>query len=128
MKLENQVCSLELAQQLKALGVKQESLFIWFKPKITRDCPKVWYGDVVNRDNSNYEVYSAFTASELGLLLPTWINEMSLTCFQCTRDGWWIEYNDGRGRKSDFSTWSQTETDARAKMLIHLIEQGLVKV
>ena len=29
MKLEQQVCSLELAQKLKELGVKQESLFYW---------------------------------------------------------------------------------------------------
>ena len=31
MKLENQVCSLELAKKLKELGVKQESLFWWCK-------------------------------------------------------------------------------------------------
>ena len=29
MKLEDQVCSLELAKKLKELGVKQDSLFYW---------------------------------------------------------------------------------------------------
>jgi len=29
MKLEDQVCSLELAKRLKELGVEQESLFYW---------------------------------------------------------------------------------------------------
>jgi hypothetical protein len=29
MELEKQVCNLELAQKLKKLGVKQESLFYW---------------------------------------------------------------------------------------------------
>ena len=29
MKLEQQVCSLELAQKLKDLGVKQSSIFVW---------------------------------------------------------------------------------------------------
>ena len=30
MKLEEQVCSLELSKQLDKLGVKQKSLFYWF--------------------------------------------------------------------------------------------------
>jgi hypothetical protein len=29
MKLEDQVCSLELAKRLQELGVKRESLFYW---------------------------------------------------------------------------------------------------
>jgi len=29
MKLKDQICSLELARELKKLGVKQESLFYW---------------------------------------------------------------------------------------------------
>ena len=29
MKLEEQVCSLELAKELKELGVKQDSMFYW---------------------------------------------------------------------------------------------------
>ncbi|GAH25167.1 unnamed protein product, partial [marine sediment metagenome] len=29
MKTEDQVCSLELAKQLKELGVKQDSVFFW---------------------------------------------------------------------------------------------------
>ena len=29
MKIESQVCSLELAKKLKELGVKQESLYYW---------------------------------------------------------------------------------------------------
>jgi hypothetical protein len=32
MKLEQQVCSLELAKKLEKLGVEQVSLFHWIKP------------------------------------------------------------------------------------------------
>ena len=31
MKLQNQVCSLELSKKLKELGVKQESLWYWIR-------------------------------------------------------------------------------------------------
>ena len=31
MKLEQQVCSLELAKELKKLGVKQKSEFYWYE-------------------------------------------------------------------------------------------------
>ena len=31
MKLENQLCSLELSKELDRLGVKKESYFRWFK-------------------------------------------------------------------------------------------------
>jgi hypothetical protein len=31
MKLEDQVCSLDPAKRFKELGIKQESIFVWFK-------------------------------------------------------------------------------------------------
>lgn len=62
MKLENQVCSLELAKKLKELGVKQKSLFCWV------------YQDDIERYELVYmpghHWVSAFTASELGDMLP----------------------------------------------------------
>jgi hypothetical protein len=67
MKLENQVCSLELAKKLKTLGVKQESYFIWAKrvdgTYIVYDHPR--FGSMFADEGS----FSAFTVAELGSLL-----------------------------------------------------------
>ena len=72
--LKDQVCSLEFAQQLKELNIKQESSF-WYKRLIpekgsTYFAPE-WklslYGQSTTDD---YEYISAFTASELMEVLP----------------------------------------------------------
>ena len=121
MKLENQVCSLELAKKLKKLGVKQESLWWWIyaegKWNLFRD-------DNCSRKNT----YSAFTVAELGKRLP-------ITChstrfeqgyeFQCHYQLWNMEKEE-----MDYlhHTADKTEASARAKMLIYLIENKLIKI
>lgn len=77
MKLENQVNNLELAQKLKELGVKQESLFYYYEYKDWVMCsPKERTGIVDNERKNNFSkpisdrnwyenVYSAFTVAEL---------------------------------------------------------------
>jgi len=69
MKIEEQVTSLKLSKRLKALGVKQESIFYWRKTSL---------GDYEATDRSNVYMpkdtfYSAFTVAELGELLPNFI-------------------------------------------------------
>jgi hypothetical protein len=72
MKIEDQVCSLELAKRLKELGVKQESYFYWFV--------LVGIGTARLRNNewrpevSGEEPISAFTVSELMEMLPAYID------------------------------------------------------
>lgn len=69
MTLQQQVISLEIAQKLKSLGVKQESLFYWTY------CPKEHMGiewvNVLTYGRNNYlpETVSAFTVAELLELL-----------------------------------------------------------
>src|SRR3954468_11864354 len=71
MKLEDQVCSLELAQKLLTLGIEQHSLFCW--------CGEGKYIQVMlnytydSECNPNFKICSAFTAAELGELLPNCI-------------------------------------------------------
>lgn len=118
MKLEDQVCSLELAKKLKELGVKQKSLFSWVEI-LAFDAG--WKIEMVHAPVTGI---SAFTVAELGEMLPAEI------------DGYFIEYwnNHWQGginymvsHKTEGSVSALTEADARAKMLIHLIEKGLVK-
>ena len=50
MKLEDQVCSLELSKRLKELGVKQDSLWYWnakegYTPYISQRILDTWLDD-----------------------------------------------------------------------------------
>jgi|TARA_R100001530_G_scaffold135693_1_gene113566 hypothetical protein len=113
MKLEDQVVSLELAKKLKELKVKQESLWYHYRIgdkwgiKLTK--PTI--------ENEHSEFYSAFTVSELGEILPE-------TNWQTYREkkGWIITDHQINlpTQKAD------TEADARAKMLIYLLENKLI--
>ena len=67
MKLQSQVCSLEPAKQLKALGVKQESYFYWIANSTNTfrlSKPKAW------KQNGRVEHVSAFSVAELLELIP----------------------------------------------------------
>lgn len=80
MKLEQQVVSLELAQKMKELGVKQESIYYWRScSNNTRPEPENWYYShrVVSSsepvpehfNNARLRIYSAYTVAELYSLL-----------------------------------------------------------
>ena len=71
MNLEDQVCSFELAKQLKELGVKQESLFYRFDHECHTYLFCKYYEQYSPHVNLNIEEgYASFTASELIELLP----------------------------------------------------------
>lgn len=131
MKLEEQVTNLELSKKLKELGVKQESLFYWVgvfplvtsKPIIVNaEKLKEFYSDKTEdfiRAIKN-EVCSAFTVAELGEMLPDQISSH--------------KYNKGWvcGEYMNNQDWDNyevfgTEVNARAKCLIYLIENEIIK-
>lgn len=72
MKLENQVCDLQLAMRLNELGVKQESLFVWEYWDEKAYAVKYYpYASVPNKILAGgVQLYSAFTVAELLNLLP----------------------------------------------------------
>lgn len=108
MKLENQVCSLDLAKRLKELGVKQNGLYHWITYKKIK--PSLCFGTpVTDRD------FSAFTVAELGEMLP----ETELIRDTKVLGQWGCDFMSHR-------TFGDTEADTRAKMLVYLLENKLI--
>lgn len=133
MNIDKQVCSRELAKRLKKLGVKQESLYYIREDGEIEHNFKYCGGGLVEGDTP--EQYSAFTVAELGEMLPQ--------CFKVKDDMYYIEpnmngsglccmdyikYNDGIGTflRGYPVIKASTEADARAKMLIYLLENKLI--
>ena len=84
MKLESQVCSLELAKRLKELNCKQESLWWWYKNPRTQYKIGLSHSEyifellphsLIALAKTSYKRYSAFTVAELGEMLPSWNEE-----------------------------------------------------
>ena len=133
MKLEQQVVSLELAKRLKELGVKQESYWYWYNGKGFELQPTL-----VHPSNPYKKVASAFSVAELGEMLPMHHNYGAPQSGKCNAGDqycadyvhWYnlwhkqAEYKRYRLPSNEFV--SNTEADARAKMLIYLIENKLI--
>lgn len=149
MKLEDQVISLEIAKELKELGVKQESLFYWANPYLEKHAIwqlddvvdwshqeqfKDWFNEHNGENNLKDNSYSAFTVAELGKLLPTtidnkyndctlWINMRNMHHSNDTHQ-YCIWYENNRP-KEKIKIVADTEANVRGKMIIYLIKSGL---
>jgi len=121
MKLKDQVCSLELAQKLKELGVKQKSLFTWRNNVGWNDQPKEDEWIVTMQSFPGFPEICAFTVAELGEMLPA---HLQIDKYQNSKFLWSVSWSDMRNESH--SEKADTEAAARAKMLIHLIEKGIV--
>lgn len=125
MKLEQQVVSLELAKKLKELGVPQESHFYWSETVSGSGHPSdafTYQGnhklvDHHNLRNRGQEIASAFTVAELGEMLPKWFVSEKL------KDGWMAKDDMA---EPGWNCTSLTEADARAKLLVHLLEHKII--
>lgn len=124
MELEKQVCSLELSQRLKELGVPQESLYGHYhnKLRVKNFITERYY--ISNEDEASF-LCSAFTVAELGEMLPPLYISM-----KTRRSGWCVCPKTVADERSDFEderiVRADTEANARAKMLIYLIENNLL--
>jgi len=138
MKLEDQVCNLELAQKLKELGVKQESYYFWAERVSGTGHPSdpsihtVEFNLMTGHPYGVFpERYSAFTVAELGEMLPVDTTmEISFNHNTKTRKyivslptdvGW-----EGSPTYDNFE--ADTEANARAEMLVYLIENKLIQL
>lgn len=112
MKFEDQVVSLPLAKRLKEMGVRQDSLFHWRKHEGDWD---IWRLGEPTPLALQQHIISAFTVAELG--------EMLFSVVGCVlpwpgMGGWYFDRPKG-----EFEI-SKTEADARARLLIRMIETG----
>ena len=146
MTLEKQVCSLELAKKLKELGVEQESVF-WYVDVDGYDSELVIEEYLIPKKGFFFNKkekggISAFTGAELGEMLPKQIEykvsdygdragyrSLDLKCGKAIiNDGWYVLYSDPHTSNlvPVYGTYETTEADARAKMLVYLIENKLI--
>jgi len=127
MELKDQVTNRELSERLRDLGVPQESLFWW-----------VEYTDGFGSQGERWDVQgnhigykqfcAAFTVAELGEMLPhTFKTGNEVRLLECAPDypgGWWVR--DGSYSSATHAEWADTEADARAAMLVYLLENHLI--
>src|ERR1017187_8222476 len=122
MKLEDQVCSLELSKRLKELGVKQESYFYW--SNIDTPHPRLVIHFERSERSGDFWI-SAFTVAELGEMLPYGFEDYKYSS-ECGLNKYWSctapQLND-YAYEQDIN-----EANMRAKMLIHLIENKLISL
>lgn len=140
MNLEQQCVSLYLAKRLKELEVKQESLFYWADGSIVvaNDYElllkngKVRTFSCLNNAWPDQDVgylYSAFTVAEILEILPSNIPRNNDEFFHLTiykEHGWFgIYYTD---QIENIAVSEEIKlVNACANMLIHLLENGLIK-
>jgi hypothetical protein len=154
MKLENQVTSLKLSKKLKELGVKQESLFYWSNARLETMYEDEACTQIINYeefiltqyvptekgsmgedeiDPKKIKCYSAFTVAELGQMLPEKAHkglvnaDYRLWSGKVPQDGKWeLMYINNLSSQDYFRVEADTEANARAKMLIYLLENKLI--
>jgi hypothetical protein len=134
MNPENICISIENAKKLKELGVKQESYFYHYNEPYDNDgdCWMITNIEDYETAYSNKgEPYSAYTAEELSSFLPDNLcledEHPNLFMAKGTRaaNQWTIGYSTFERSVSKYFTESSM-ANAFAKLLIHLIEEGLL--
>jgi hypothetical protein len=126
--IQDHLTNPELSQKLKELGVPQESEFYWSEEgkliyKKERDVLVRHLGAAIEK-----YLYSAFLASELLEMMPTY-QGCHLVATAEYRRGWISFYEADSMCDDDFPARPKRQTNeanARAELLIYLIQQGLV--
>jgi hypothetical protein len=138
MKIEKIVCSVKYAEKLKKLGVKQNSIFYWIRTRELKH-KNIVSNNFIEEHGMKKNYYSAFTIGELGYILNEYLEGWEITRYP---RGWSL-----RQKKFVRRIWNnireamclldmfmhkkplpKTEADARAKMVVYLLENKLLKV
>ena len=153
MKLENQVCSREPAEELEKLGVKQNSLWYWFEVYEMKE-EIGWSLTISDEDREKYKIHkkfkiairaedvmclsnqgvkkiaSAFTDAELDEMLPPSVEicEKPYTLLSGKMKGG--TYFTGLYHKN--LTYHETQgtngANSKTEMVIFLIKNNLIKI
>jgi hypothetical protein len=117
MKLEQQVTSAELSIKLKTLGLIVPSLFFreWTGAK---DSEIEEWGD--HKSYFGIDNVNCYTVAELGEMLPAGFRSGRTRGNGTDNGGYVVIVEDANEQSAD------SEADARAKMLIHLLENKLI--
>lgn len=137
MEIEKQVCSLELAKRLKELGSKQfGTLFAWADTAIAKNKDGMWKFEprVCRNDfQADLEFIAAFSVAELGDMLPQilLLDGIRYQLFMSVAmdKQWFVVYANEKDYEDNAPIpfmMFHTEADARAKMLIYLLENKLI--
>jgi len=130
MKLEKQVCSLENSKKLHELGVKQNSHFGWCVRSEPAHPP--YLVDIAYTPGYRYEYTPAYTVAELGEMLRLLNTDITVNQWDhgnghVNIEGIAAQYNHDSSTIIESQCFG-TEADARALMLIWLIENRHVDV
>ncbi len=121
MKLEQQVCSLDLAKRLKELGVEQNGFCQYKKFSDRPDGSEHLVLDDGCRMGKDENCISAFTVAELWELC-SW----DKIVFSNIDKDWKVQYQANGHTENDVRCFdSRNGSDAMAKMLIYLLENNL---
>lgn len=143
MELKDQVCTLEQAKRLKELGVTEQSLWRWVFPA-RKEMISTTYGvyhyeqakDIIEGNEGTYFDHTdapAYTVAELGEMLPDMLTtnlQYELVSIK-EDDCWLIRYVRGNNMLDQHPNikgiGGETEAQARAAMLIYMLENSLIK-
>ncbi len=145
MKLEDQVTSLELSKRLKELGVSQNAYWTWYT---NSDSAYLIHNEPGFRGFEE-KSFDAFTVAELGEMLPKIYASEYHLCFSLlggiesvgNEILWFCGYRKIISMETENAIYGDylevkrrvahsgdvTEANARAKMLVYLLENKLVK-
>jgi hypothetical protein len=130
MELEKQVVSLDLAKKLKELGVSQNAYWTWYT---NGDNAHLMHNPEGYRGFEN-KSFDAFTVAELGEMLPQILKIKGITyqlfASVAMDKQWFVVYANEQDYEDNAPfpiKMTHNEADARAKMLIYLLENNLIK-
>lgn len=131
MTQEEMVCTLEQSMRLNELGIDLSSQFAWCwnGAMLTSEFEKAFFLNLEGFKEEWPEAYPAFTSSELGIMLPqtikyrkTQVADIKISRF----NAWTIFYNRRSSGMNVLMSESKNEAQARADMLIQLLENQFV--